>query len=158
MLNRSCFTKAAIFLLSFFAVGGYAISAVNWNTAGTKVPTFFSSVLTSASGQEMYMVYCAGCHGKDGRGKGQSSRLCTVSPVDLTQFARNNHGIFPTKWVSGVLHHGTGRPPRGQGYMPVWEPLLRSMHGEPPDVTETRLQNLTDYVKTLQVKTAIQSE
>jgi mono/diheme cytochrome c family protein len=155
MLNRSLFTKAAIFLLSFCAVGGYAISAVNWNTAGTRVPNFFSLVLTSTSGQEMYTVYCAGCHGKDGRGKGQSSRLCTVPPADLTQFARNNHGVFPAKWISGILHHGTGRPPTGQGYMPVWEPLLSSLQAEPSNVTETRLQNLPEYVKTLQVKTAI---
>ncbi len=42
--------------------------------------------------------------------------------------------------------------------MPVWEPLLRSMHAEPPDVTETRLQILTEYVKTLQSRTAIHND
>ena len=34
--------------------------------------------------------------------------------------------------------------------MPTWEPLLKSMNGDPPGVTEVRIQNLTDYVKTLQ--------
>ena len=53
MLNRIRFTKAAIFLLFFFAVGRYAFSAVNWNTAGHKIPTLYSLVLTSSSGQEM---------------------------------------------------------------------------------------------------------
>ncbi len=103
----------------------------------------------------MYTVYCAGCHGKDGRGKGRSSRLCTVPPTDLTQFSRNNHGTFPAKWVLEVLHHGTGLPPKGQGYMPVWGPLLKSMNSDPPEVTEARLQNLTEYVETLQDKTAV---
>ena len=158
MLNATRFTEVAIFLLSFFAVGGFALSAVNWDKAVSEVPNLYSLVLTSTSGQEMYSVYCAGCHGKDGRGKGRSSGYCTVPPADLTQLAQKNKGIYPADRICQVLRHGTGHAPKGQGYMPIWEPLLKSMNADPPGVTEVRIQNLAAYGRTLQNNAAAPRE
>ena len=63
------------------------------------------------SGQEMYSQYCAGCHGSDGHGLGTAAHFCTVPPSNLASLSRKNHGIFPAKRVSKVLHSGTGKPP-----------------------------------------------
>jgi len=96
------------------------------------------------------MTYCAGCHGLDGRGRGRVSAYCKVPPTDLSQLAVRNKGIYPAEWVCEVLRHGTGHPSNGQGYMPTWEPLLKSMNADPPGLTELRIQNLAAFVKTLQ--------
>ena len=102
----------------------------------------------------MYAQYCAGCHGSRGQGQGPAARYCTVSPANLALLAKNNRGVFPAKHVFQVLHTGTGKRPQGQGYMPVWEPLLRSMNADKPETTEMRIANLTEYVRTLQERTA----
>jgi mono/diheme cytochrome c family protein len=145
--------NAALFCL-LFAHPGYVPSFVSRDAPGNRDSSIFSLFITSTSGKEMYAVYCAGCHGQDGRGKGHSARYCTVPPADLTHLASNNHGIYPTEKVCEVLRHGTGQPPKGQGYMPLWEPLLKSMNTEPAAVTEERIRNLSEYVKTLQDRPA----
>lgn len=142
-----CVRTAALLLV---AVSGYALAAINGHAAVNCASPLFSLFTTSTSGQEEYMAYCAGCHGQDGRGKGRSSAYCTVPPADLTQFAQRNHGIYPAERVCDVLRRGTGHPPRGQGYMPVWEPFLKAMNSDPPGVTEMRIQNLAAYIKILQ--------
>ncbi|MFI5096034.1 MAG: c-type cytochrome [Candidatus Acidiferrales bacterium] len=150
MVNAMRCARAALFLMLFVAVSGYALSAINCDTAVNNASPHFSRVITSISGQEEYTAFCAGCHGQKGRGKGRSSRYCTVPPADLTHLAQKNHGSYPTEKVCEVLRRGTGQPPKGQGYMPIWEPLLKSMNADPPGVTEVRIQNLVKYVKTLQ--------
>ena len=141
--------NAAISCL-LFAVPGYVPSVVSGDTAVNRSPSIFPLVISPTAGKDMYAVYCAGCHGDDSRGRGHSARYCTVPPADLTQLARSNHGIYPSAKVCEVLRHGTGQAPKGQGYMPLWEPLLNSMNGEPANVTEERIRNLAEYVKTLQ--------
>jgi mono/diheme cytochrome c family protein len=144
--------RAAISSLFIIIVAGLTLHAVNWDTAARKCPFAGSLVISSTSGSEMYKVYCAGCHGKDGRAKTRSARFCVVPPSDLTLLALRNRGVYPALRISRVLHEGTGKRVRGQGYMPVWEPLLTSMNAESPEVTELRIHNLTHFVKTLQAK------
>ncbi len=138
-------------LLAFFAINGYALSSINFSIANSFPSPLFSFFTTSTSGQEEFNAYCAGCHGQDGHGKGHSAAYCSVPPADLTQLALKNHGVYPIEGVCDVLRRGTGHPPAGQGYMPVWEPLLKSMNGDAPGLTELRIQNLAAYIKNLQV-------
>jgi mono/diheme cytochrome c family protein len=153
MVNGISYAKATSLVL-FFAISGYAFSVVTWDTTVNKSTPLFSLVTSATSGQEMYAIYCIGCHGEDGRGIGSYSRDCTVPPADLTQLARGNHGIYPSKRVCQVLRHGTGLPPQGQGYMPIWAPLLKLMNADPPGVTEVRIHSLAEYIETLQDKPA----
>lgn len=158
MLNATRYAKAAISLLLLFGVSGYPLSIINGDTVVNKGSCRFSVDRSSTSGYEMYTNYCAGCHGEDGRGKGRSSRYCTVPPADLTQLDRKNHGSYSPERVCQILRYGTGRPPKGQGYMPIWGLLLRSMNVDPPDVTEIRIHNLAEYVKILQDTPAVPYE
>jgi mono/diheme cytochrome c family protein len=41
-----------------------------------------------ASGQEMFVNYCAACHGKDGKGDGPAAPALKVAPADLTALAQ----------------------------------------------------------------------
>ena len=40
--------------------------------------------VSPASGKEMYMSYCAVCHGTDGKGGGPAASALKVPPTDLT--------------------------------------------------------------------------
>jgi len=152
MLNATRCVQAALPLVLFVAVCGCGLSAVNRDAAVNKESHFFSLVPTPTSGPEMYSAYCAGCHGKDGRGDGVSSRYCTVPPADLTQLSRDNHAVYPAGKVCRILRQGTGRRAQGTGYMPIWGPLLKRMNADPPGVTEVRIQNFAVYAETLQDK------
>jgi mono/diheme cytochrome c family protein len=100
------------------------------------------------SGADLYKQLCAGCHGDDGRGVGRTSRYCAVPPTDLTRLTRENRGTFPEKKVTQILRYGTEKPTQTQSttYMPVWKPLLATVHGESPELTEQRITSLTDYL------------
>jgi mono/diheme cytochrome c family protein len=150
MANVMRCARATTFSIMLVVGCGYALSAVTCHTAVIHASPRFSFITTPTSGQEEYTAYCAGCHGQDGRGKGRSSAYCSVPPADLTQLAQRNNGIYPAEWICEVLRHGTGHAPRGQGYMPTWEPLLKSMNGDPPGVTEVRIQSLAAFIRTLQ--------
>jgi len=155
MTTASALFKAALLLLFLLVFVVFALSDTHWDSQTTQTPLFFSYVITSTSGHEMYLAYCAGCHGKDGRARTPVARLCAVPPADLTLLAINNHGAYPARKVFEVLHNGTGKPFQGQGYMPVWEPLLKSMNSETQEVVDLRLRNLTEYVRTLQARPVV---
>jgi mono/diheme cytochrome c family protein len=150
MVNASPWARATILPISVLAVIGYALSAMN-SLGAVHTGLGFFSLPTSPDGHEEYTAYCSACHGPDGRGKGRSSRYCSVPPTDLTQLAQKNKGIYPADWVCDVLRRGTGRLSKRHGYMPVWKPLLKSMNADVEGVTELRIRNLSAYIRTLQV-------
>jgi hypothetical protein len=152
MKNVPAFAKPALLLFFLLFFGAFALSDVYWDSHSPQVSPFFSYVITSTSGREMYFAYCSGCHGKDGRAKTVAARLCVVPPADLTLLSLNNQGAYPAHRVAEILRNGTGKPPQGQGYMPVWEPLLKSMNSESQEVIDLRIRNLTEYVRTLQAR------
>ncbi len=111
---------------------------------------------SSASGEEMYLSYCAACHGNRGKGDGPAAAALKQPPTDLTVLAKNNNGTFPTTHVTQVLNFGVEAPAHGSKDMPIWRDLLKSLHGSDmrmkDAMVQTRIANLTDYIKSLQVK------
>lgn len=61
-----------------------------------------------ASGQGMFLQFCAACHGTDAKGDGPMAEILTVAPPDLTQLAARNDGAFP---VFRVIRQIDGRDP-----------------------------------------------
>lgn len=155
MLKAVPCRKATLLALLLCSASICCHAALFGDGAANPVAHFYFSIHTNPdSGQEMYAQYCAGCHGSGGQGHGPAAHYCTVSPANLALLAKKNHGVFPANRVSQVLHSGTGKTPQGQGYMPVWEPLLQSMNADKPGTTEIRIANLTEYVRTLQERPA----
>ena len=60
----------------------------------------------ATSGRQMYVSYCAPCHGMDGRGQGPVASALRTPPADLTVMSRNNHGKFPDTHIVTVLQNG----------------------------------------------------
>jgi mono/diheme cytochrome c family protein len=103
-----------------------------------------------SSGKAMYTSYCAPCHGASGKGDGPAASEFKVPPANLTQLTKNNHGEFPSSHLWAILQFGAPAPAHGSSDMPVWGNLFRSLDPNDPVKVNQRIQNLVDYVKTLQ--------
>jgi len=123
---------------------GYAQSSTNATITVKKT--------TATSGKQMYVNYCASCHGVDGRGNGPAVAALKMPPTDLTLLNRNNHGVFPETHIVTVLQYGAEFPSHGSVEMPVWGPIFGKMETVNPQVKQLRISNLVRYLKTLQVK------
>ena len=112
-----------------------------------KVPAPHTS---PASGKEMYVTYCASCHGTHAKGDGPAAGALKTPPADLTTLAQKNNGKFPSHHVAAVLSGEEEVTAHGSKDMPVWGPVFfRVSHGHPTEVQQ-RIGNLTLYLKTLQ--------
>jgi len=106
-----------------------------------------------SQGREMYMSYCAACHGANGNGAGPAARAFKVPPANLTLLAHHNQGTFPAMHVSTAIWGDSYNGAHGSD-MPVWASLFRHAHqtvNSEPDI-QMRIYNLTKYVETLQQK------
>jgi mono/diheme cytochrome c family protein len=105
----------------------------------------------AGSGAEMYLDYCASCHGRDGAGTGPVSPALKARATDLTILARRNNGKFPAERVKATIRGDLLVVTHGPKDMPVWGPWLRYMgSGSHAEVT-VRIDNLTRYIESLQV-------
>jgi mono/diheme cytochrome c family protein len=116
-----------------------------------KVKTVPMKPTSPASGEEMFISYCAACHGPDGRGNGPAASAMKKPPVDLTRLAANNGGKFPDLMVAQALS-AKDVPAHGSQEMPVWGILFKTLGGGTNDQLQLRITNLTSYVKSIQAK------
>jgi mono/diheme cytochrome c family protein len=100
----------------------------------------------------MFNAYCAVCHGKDGKGGGPATTALKTPPPDLTTLAQGHGGKYPASYVQSVIRFGAGSfTAHGSKEMPMWGPAIASLSGDTNLVT-LRINNLTHYIETLQVK------
>jgi mono/diheme cytochrome c family protein len=105
-------------------------------------------------GREMYVSYCAPCHGMTGAGNGPAAPAFKQAPTNLTLLAKTHGGKYPSEAVNTTLTFGTNVQAHGDLKMPVWGDLFHSLdsRNEESSVSTMRIQNLTNYIKTLQAK------
>lgn len=46
-------------------------------------------------GADLFVRYCATCHGMEARGDGPMASIMIIQPTDLTALAAENGGVFP---------------------------------------------------------------
>jgi len=103
----------------------------------------------SMSGRELYVAYCASCHGVEGRGDGPAAEAMRMRPTDLTALARRHGGQFPALRVQRLLGGIEGVPAHGGKRMPVWGPVflpLSPAEGE----TAAMIDRLVRYLESIQ--------
>ena len=106
----------------------------------------------ASNGKQMYVNYCAPCHGVDGRGRGPVASALRTPPPDLTLMTKSNHGKFPDTHIVTVLQDGSDTPSHGTVEMPVWGPILGKMNVSNPQDRLLRVSNLSHYLETIQAK------
>ncbi len=105
-----------------------------------------------AAGQEMYMTYCAVCHGTDGKGNGPAAGALKVATPDLTALAGKNGGKYPASKVSAIIRGEEVLAAHGSKDMPMWGHLFRSISGGHEAEVHQRVVNLNKYIESLQKK------
>ncbi len=138
------FYSLFVALLAVIALAAAGLAQKTEHTSAPPTP--------AASGEEMYMGYCASCHGADLKGKGPAAPALKVPPTDLTTLARRHGGQFPTLHVSHVIAGDEGYPAHGSSQMPVWGPTFRAVSQHDKSVVMLRIDNLTKYIEQHQVK------
>ena len=103
------------------------------------------------SGAELFKQHCAVCHGNDLKGVGPVPEPYRVPP-NLTKLARRHRGKFPDAYVADVLRSGVILPEHGPAQMPAWGTDFREMDGFDAAQVTLRIANLTNYIKSRQVK------
>ena len=104
----------------------------------------------AGAGDEMYVSYCAACHGRDGRGTGPVVPALKTPAADLTTLAQRNQGHFPIERVRATIRGDLLVVAHGSKDMPVWGPLFRYLGGGSQAEVDVRIDNLTRYIQSLQ--------
>ena len=108
-------------------------------------------------GQDLYMQYCATCHGTDAKGAGPLAEHMITAIPDLTTLAERNpkaKGEFPMLDVIHIVDGRTGLRAHG-GPMPVYGAIFaaegadREKWGEVM-YTRGRVMSLVYYLESLQ--------
>jgi mono/diheme cytochrome c family protein len=105
-----------------------------------------------ASGKEMFVSYCASCHGKDAKGNGPAANALKQLPADLTTLAKRNGGKYPSDKVTSILRGQTSLMAHGDQEMPVWGPVFWRMRQGHEEQVQMRIANLNHYLESLQEK------
>ena len=109
--------------------------------------------VADASGHDMYLRYCASCHGGGGRGDGPLAGSLTKPPSDLTQLAKRSGGAYDERAVMAVIDGRRQVAAHGTRDMPVWGAVFEEEgSGEPYPAYHSLLQSrlLVDYLATIQ--------
>ena len=105
----------------------------------------------SPSGAELYKKHCAVCHGNDLKGVGPVPTPYRVPP-DLTTLTERHGGKFRDAYVADVLRNGVRMPAHGPAQMPTWGTDFREMDGLDATQVKSRIDNLSNYIKSHQAK------
>jgi mono/diheme cytochrome c family protein len=139
---------------------------MNWKTPLRHVFPVISAVLVTVgtapvhaadyrtmSGEQLYMRFCASCHGIEGHGDGPVAQSFAREIPDLTLIARRHGGEFQRDWVEGTIDGRQKIGSHGAYTMPVWGEDF-SQIGDPDAerATRTMIARLVDYLETLQQK------
>ena len=116
-------------------------------------PALSAAGYVAMSGHDLYVRFCASCHGASGRGDGPVASSFKVEVPDLTLIARRARGVYPREQVERIIDGRHIIAAHGSREMPVWgEDFSRLDLGNPEAERAARLiiGRLADYVEMLQ--------
>lgn len=113
----------------------------------------FPPVIRPVDGTGIFRIYCATCHGLDGRGYGPVSKALKGEVPDLTRLSQRNDGAYPAMHVRNTIMFGTDDllPAHGSKEMPIWGPIFHELEFD-RDLGHVRLENITKYLESIQRK------
>jgi mono/diheme cytochrome c family protein len=86
--------------------------------AGISVAQTFDGL--DLTGEELFMRYCAACHGEDARGTGPVARTMAKPVPDLTALSQSAGGEFPSMAIREAIDGRAMAISHGTRQMPVW--------------------------------------
>jgi len=146
------YTTSLVLLCAVGLIAAVLLAAAPSASQNVTVKTKPITYTKPGDGREMYVSYCAPCHGMTGEGNGPAAPAFKQAPTNLTLLAKTHGGKYPQDAVKTTLTFGTNVPAHGDAKMPVWGDLFRGLDSQDSAVSALRIGNLTEYVKTLQAK------
>lgn len=103
-------------------------------------------------GRNLYLGYCASCHGTEGKGDGPVAPAMAFQMQDLRTLEARKGG-FPRDWLEDVIDGRTLRAAHGTSDMPVWGWKFMLEEDSEANV-QARIDALVDYLETIQISDA----
>jgi mono/diheme cytochrome c family protein len=103
------------------------------------------------SGDYLYRVFCASCHGDRGTGDGVVAATLRVRPTDLTLISSKNGGVFPRDRVYAAIDGRRRVDGHGPGEMAIWGDVLNVTEGRSESLIGKRIDSLVRHIETIQV-------
>jgi mono/diheme cytochrome c family protein len=142
----------ARYLACMIAMLAAALVISHAQESKTTVKHEAAPMTSPASGKDMFVSYCASCHGKDAKGDGPAANALKQLPADLTTLAKRNGGKYPTDKVNTILRGQTKLMAHGDQEMPVWGPVFWRLSQGREEQVQMRIANLNKYLESLQEK------
>jgi len=152
MLDRSSARCIALCVMMALVSGIVGVQGAAAQDQSKRIEHTAAAATSPASGHDMFMSYCAPCHGKAAKGDGPASSALKIAPADLTVLSKENGGKYPSNKVTSILSGQTDLAAHGNKEMPVWGVVFWSMSGGHAGEVQQRVANLNRYIESLQVK------
>ncbi|MCX7346966.1 MAG: c-type cytochrome [Alphaproteobacteria bacterium] len=116
-----------------------------------------SGTNAGVSAEADFRMYCAECHGEEGKGDGPKSFGLSAPSPDLTKLSARNGGTFPRERLVEVIDGRADIALHGGREMPVWGTWFKMEAAEnlggaegDEDSIKRRVDNLIAYIEELQ--------
>jgi mono/diheme cytochrome c family protein len=106
----------------------------------------------AAAGEVIYFRYCAACHGRSLKGDGPVAPGLVKKPLDLTQLAKKNGGVFPYDKTASLIDGRKTTRTHGTPDMPVWGEIFELTKGTDAPDAPSAVKRITHYVWSQQAK------
>ncbi len=105
------------------------------------------------SGLDLYLNYCAACHGANGEGDGPVASVMQVQAPNLRLLSQRNNGTFPAEAVTEYIDGRAVVSSHGDRRMPVWGDVFRWADGddvEAEQLAQQRVAAVVDFIREMQ--------
>lgn len=105
------------------------------------------------SGLDLYVNYCAACHGANGEGDGPVASAMQVQAPNLRLLTQRNDGAFPAEAVTEYIDGRTVISSHGDRRMPVWGDVFLWADGDDPEaeqLAQQRIAAIVDFIGEMQ--------
>jgi len=106
----------------------------------------------AAGGKEIFVKYCASCHGTGGAGSGPAAVAMKTPPPDLTTLARRHEGKYPAGYVGALLKFGHSLASHGSEDMPVWGFRFKELDPVRDPTGQQHIDDVVAYIASIQAK------
>ena len=144
--------KRYVFATAVMALGGLIVGV------GARSPeTLQQPVAGTANiedGRQLFMTYCASCHGPSGHGDGPVGDALHVRPPNLALLAKRNGDQFVAARIERLIDGRDLMTAHGTMEMPVWGDAFKDREGLSDQSVKVRIEAIARYLASIQERSS----